>query len=66
MEISTSYIYPHFHPDMVSFLVLGNEDFGLRINHELNMCEVRVGYIWSAPQTKEPWKNNAGGKEPAY
>lgn len=45
MEISTSYIYPHFHPGMVSFLVIGNEDFGLRINHELNMCEVRVGYI---------------------
>lgn len=45
MEISTSYIYPNFHLGMVSFLVIGNEDFGLRINHELNMREVGVAYI---------------------
>lgn len=37
MEISTSHIYPNFYHGMVSFLVIGNEDFGLRINSELNM-----------------------------
>lgn len=56
MEISTSHIYPNFHLGMVSFLVIEKEDFGLRINYELNVHYVGVGYVWSALPTKEPWK----------
>lgn len=45
MEISTSHIYPNFHLGMVSFLVIEKEDFGLRINYELNVHYVGVGYV---------------------
>lgn len=31
-KVSTSHIYPNFYHGMVSFLVMRNEDLGLRIN----------------------------------